>query len=119
VIAPIRFGAGVKIKTVEALEFGLPTVATVVGAEGIELGAHTDALSVSDDPAVQGERLIALLSDADEWRRARAAVDRLLASWSARGSIPWGEIVDAAVAAKRRRGDRPISFADSQLLRVT
>ena len=35
-IAPLRMGAGIKIKVLEYLEAGLPVVATPVGAEGIE-----------------------------------------------------------------------------------
>ena len=47
-IVPLRYGAGVKIKTVEALQYGVPTVATNVGAEGIDLRG-TEALLVADD----------------------------------------------------------------------
>ena len=35
-VAPLRLGAGIKIKVLEYLEAGLPVVATPVGAEGIE-----------------------------------------------------------------------------------
>jgi len=35
-VAPLRMGAGIKIKVLEYLEAGLPVVATTVGAEGIE-----------------------------------------------------------------------------------
>ncbi len=35
-IAPLRMGAGIKIKVLEYLEAGLPVVATSIGAEGIE-----------------------------------------------------------------------------------
>jgi glycosyltransferase involved in cell wall biosynthesis len=35
VLAPIRFGSGVKIKLVEGLAHGLPGIATPVGAEGL------------------------------------------------------------------------------------
>ena len=35
-INPARFGSGLKIKTVEALAFGVPLVTTAVGAEGVE-----------------------------------------------------------------------------------
>ena len=35
---PLRLGAGIKVKTLEALYMGLPTVTTNVGAEGIDIG---------------------------------------------------------------------------------
>ena len=72
VVAPIRFGAGVKLKTVEALEYGLPTVATVIGAEGIDVGAGNAGLVVADDPAAYAAACVTLLTDDAAWMRARA-----------------------------------------------
>ena len=61
-IVPLRFGAGVKIKTVEALQYGVPTVATSVGAEGIDLRG-TAALLVADDARDFAHGLVSLLTD--------------------------------------------------------
>ena len=49
VVVPIRYGSGVKLKTVEAVQYGVPTVSTVVGAEGISLDDR-GAIVVADDP---------------------------------------------------------------------
>ena len=46
-ITPLRFGSGVKIKLIEGLSFGLPSVATSVGAEGIA-AAPSEVLRVED-----------------------------------------------------------------------
>lgn len=46
-VVPLRYGAGVKGKVVEALYYGIPIVTTSVGAEGIE--------GVDDIVAVQDE----------------------------------------------------------------
>ena len=35
VVVPLLSGAGVKIKTIEALSFGIPTISTPIGAEGV------------------------------------------------------------------------------------
>ncbi len=35
-VAPLRFGGGVKIKTLEAMAHGIPVVTTKIGAEGID-----------------------------------------------------------------------------------
>ena len=51
-----------KIKTVEALQYGVPTVATSVGAEGIDLRG-TAALLVADDARDFARGLISLLTD--------------------------------------------------------
>ena len=45
-VAPLRFGAGVKIKVLQMLDAGATVVATTVGAEGI---AAKDSLVVADD----------------------------------------------------------------------
>ncbi|MGH8020351.1 MAG: glycosyltransferase [Opitutaceae bacterium] len=34
-IAPLRMGSGIKIKVVQSIEAGIPTVATPIGAEGV------------------------------------------------------------------------------------
>jgi glycosyltransferase involved in cell wall biosynthesis len=50
VLAPLRFGSGVKIKVLEALARGVPTVATAVAAEGIPLAVDgSDGCIVEDD----------------------------------------------------------------------
>lgn len=47
-VIPLRLGAGIKVKTLESLFMGLPTVSTSVGAEGIYLN-QKDGLYVSDN----------------------------------------------------------------------
>ena len=49
VINPVRCGAGLKIKNVEALGFGIPLITTFHGASGMEDGAST-AFLVADTP---------------------------------------------------------------------
>lgn len=36
-LAPLRFGAGTRVKIIEAAGYGLPTISTRIGAEGLEL----------------------------------------------------------------------------------
>jgi glycosyltransferase involved in cell wall biosynthesis len=49
VIAPLRFGSGVKVKLLEAMAFGKAVVTTSMGAEGIEAEPGVDWI-VADDP---------------------------------------------------------------------
>jgi glycosyltransferase involved in cell wall biosynthesis len=49
VVAPLRYGAGIKGKIVEAMYHGLPVITTTIGAEGL-IGSQ-EILQVSDDPA--------------------------------------------------------------------
>ena len=48
-MVPIRYGSGVKLKAVEALQFGVPTVSTTIGAESIPSDVD-GLLPVADDP---------------------------------------------------------------------
>lgn len=49
-IAPLRFGSGIKIKLLDALARGVPTLATGVAVEGIPVGPDgADGVLVSDD----------------------------------------------------------------------
>ena len=62
-INPVRFGAGLKIKTVEALASGLPLVTTPEGARGLEEHAGR-AFALAADAAGFAERLAAVAGDA-------------------------------------------------------
>ena len=56
-VVPLRYGAGVKGKVVEALYYGIPVVTTSVGAEGI---AGIEAMAAVKD---QEEELIQIISE--------------------------------------------------------
>ncbi len=71
-IVPVRFGTGLKIKTIEALGRGKPTVSTFVGAEGLE-SAHGTALLVADSPEDFANAVRSLLEDAAERQRLSSA----------------------------------------------
>jgi len=67
-VAPLLFGSGMKVKVLDAMARGMPTVTTSVGAEGIELERGTHVL-VADDPADMAAEVERLLTDADLWLR--------------------------------------------------
>lgn len=69
VVAPLRFGAGVKGKVLEAMRQGLPLVLTSVAAEGIP--EMTEAGIVADAPEAFARAVLDLLQ-AGERRTARA-----------------------------------------------
>ena len=70
-IAPLRTGAGVKFKTLDAMLRGVPVVATEVGAEGID--ARELFAAVTDDEAAFADAVIAELRTPDGDRAARAS----------------------------------------------
>ena len=65
-VVPLRYGAGVKSKVVEALQQGLPLVTTSVGAQGLP-GVEATC-TVADDEAVLADHLLELLADDAAWR---------------------------------------------------
>lgn len=64
-VAPLRFGAGVKGKVIEALSSGLPIVTTTIGAQGIS--GLADIVPVHDDVAGFADALERLLTDDAGW----------------------------------------------------
>jgi GT2 family glycosyltransferase/glycosyltransferase involved in cell wall biosynthesis len=68
---PLLSGAGVKLKTVEALWHGVPAVVTPVGAQG--LPGVEDVVSIETEPAAFAAAVSALLTDDALWRRRGAA----------------------------------------------
>ncbi|MDR3529664.1 MAG: glycosyltransferase [Rhodopila sp.] len=69
-VVPLRCGAGVKLKVVEALRAGVPLVTTPVGAQG--LPGLSRIVPVEDDAAVFAGAVISLLRDDVEWERRSA-----------------------------------------------
>lgn len=64
VVVPLRYGAGVKGKVVEALYNGTPMISTTVGIEGIQ-GAE-EFMEVSDDANEFAEKVLALYNNVDK-----------------------------------------------------
>ena len=60
-IVPLRYGAGIKGKVVEAMRYGMPVLTTSVGAEGI-IGAEK-ILAVEDTPEDFAARFVSLYED--------------------------------------------------------
>jgi O-antigen biosynthesis protein len=71
VVAPLRFGAGVKGKIVEAMYHHVPTVMTSVGAEGI--GSNNRLPLVADGATSFAQAVIQAYTNAQSWHEAQAA----------------------------------------------
>lgn len=71
-ISPTRFGAGVKLKTIEAIQYGVPVVCTSEAASGLPLEARS-SVWVTDDPDLFASAVVELLSDSQMWARLRAS----------------------------------------------
>lgn len=76
VVAPLRFGGGVKGKVLEAIGHGVPCVMTTPAAQG--LAGIESLLPVVDDPAAYAKALARLLSDDEAWITAAKAAYQFL-----------------------------------------
>ena len=91
VVVPLRFGAGVKGKVVEALHAGTAVVTTSCGAEGIT--ASRNVLHVEDDPTAFAEDVIHLYQHPEEIEQmAHQAVNFIRTFYSPDGA--WAKIKD-------------------------
>lgn len=80
-VVPIRFGAGVRVKLLNAMSMGCAIVATPAACEGIDIADGADILVVPPEPTTFAASVLALLDDparrAALGRAARArAVER-------------------------------------------
>lgn len=70
-ICPMRIGAGVKLKVVEAMSRGLPIVTTPVGAQGLE--GLEEICDIAQTPAELATHVCRLLDSDALWRERSAA----------------------------------------------
>lgn len=76
-INPMRFGAGIKLKTVHAIAAGIPVVSTAVGAEGTQM-FHEEHLMITDDPVDFCDHVSEiLLHPSASIERSRRAISQL------------------------------------------
>jgi glycosyltransferase involved in cell wall biosynthesis len=67
-VCPLRYGAGVKKKILDAAISKTPIVTTSVGIEGIDL-IDGDDVFIADDPAIFAQKVLLLYHDEALWRR--------------------------------------------------
>ena len=70
VLAPLRFGAGIKGKLLEAMQCGTPSVTTTIGGESMHGDLPWNGFIV-DEPAVFADRAVQLYQDKNIWLKAQ------------------------------------------------
>ncbi|CAM3633307.1 glycosyltransferase family 4 protein [Flavobacterium chungbukense] len=70
VLAPIRFGAGLKGKLLEAMQCGTPSVTTSVGSEAMHLDLPWNGF-IEDNPEAFAKKAIALYQDENLWKESQ------------------------------------------------
>lgn len=79
-VAPLRCGAGVKGKVIEAMARGLPVVTTHIGAQGIENAA--DVLFLGDTAEELAEQVLRAADPATARQQALSALDYVKRNYS-------------------------------------
>lgn len=64
-VVPLRIGAGIKLKVVEAMQEGLPLVTTPIGAQGLK--GFDRIVPVTDTPQAFADAVLRLLEDDAAW----------------------------------------------------
>jgi glycosyltransferase involved in cell wall biosynthesis len=67
-IAPLQFGSGMKVKVLSAMDRGIPTVTTSVGAEGID-AVDMLHLAISDNIDEMIDKILILINDENIWQK--------------------------------------------------
>lgn len=80
-VAPLRYGAGVKGKIGQAFEYFLPVVTSSVGAEGMKLKNNENAI-IDDTAEGFANAVIAVYTDETLWRKLQANSEKSLEPFS-------------------------------------
>jgi len=70
-LAPIRFGAGLKGKLVDAMQNGTPCVMTSMASEGMFGDLQPDGF-IEDDPELFAEKAIELYTNENLWKQKQS-----------------------------------------------
>jgi glycosyltransferase involved in cell wall biosynthesis len=97
IVVPIRTGAGMRMKIVEAMSAGRPIVSTSLGCEGLPAIAAGEHLLVADDPAGFARETLRLLSDRELRARLGSAGRR-----TAVEAFDWRALADRYAAVLER-----------------
>ncbi|WP_163398332.1 glycosyltransferase family 4 protein [Flavobacterium fluviatile] len=70
VLAPIRFGAGLKGKLLEAMQCGTPSVTSTIGSEGMHANLPWNGF-IEDNPQEFAKKAISLYQDENLWMQSQ------------------------------------------------
>ncbi|MBC3767044.1 glycosyltransferase family 4 protein [Neptunicella marina] len=76
-LAPLRFGAGLKGKLLDAMTFGTPSVTTRIGAEGMSSPGNWAGI-IAESPETIASAAVALYQDQQQWLAAQQTGFELL-----------------------------------------
>ena len=69
-LAPLQFGAGLKGKLIDAMQFGTPSITTTIGAEAMHDNLPWNGF-INDDPKDFAKKAVELYSNENKWQIAQ------------------------------------------------
>jgi glycosyltransferase involved in cell wall biosynthesis len=117
-LAPLRFGAGLKGKIVDAWKYGVPVITTTIGSEGMHVHKHGEGdapsdewggkVALSDDDFVKSA--VDLYRNPDSWSTAQQHASSLLSKLYGDGQ--WEELASRLCQAlEQREENRSTDFS--------
>jgi GT2 family glycosyltransferase/SAM-dependent methyltransferase len=100
-VAPVRFGAGMKGKVTQAMAAGLPIVTTPVGAEGLD-ASDGEQILIGDSAEALAERIVRVIEDDGLWRSLSRNGQELVAAICSR------EVLDERLRETLASGHLPL-----------
>lgn len=70
-LAPIRFGAGIKGKLLEAMQYGTPSITTSIGAESMRDELPWNGFIEEDNPQEFANKAVHLYTDKNLWNKSQ------------------------------------------------
>lgn len=114
-LAPLRFGAGLKGKLVEAMQCGTPSVTTPIGAEGIE-GEQEWPGAVADDANTLAAAAVEFYSNQSAWEKAQENGVELVNTRFDKSAFE-SEFIDNIINIKKNLDEhRKLNFTGSMLM---
>lgn len=114
-VVPLRSGGGTRLKILEGLSYGVPTVSTSIGAEGLGLvdGQH---ILLGDQPQVFADQVVRVLTDRELQQRLHANGRQIAEegySWRAVGRDLQAYIHTALAGRSSAGSQKPIAHPHS------
>jgi O-antigen biosynthesis protein len=85
-IAPLRYGAGVKGKIGQAIEYGIPVVSTTIGAEGMYM-TDGDSAAVADTAEAFAKKTVELYTDSKLWQRLQKNAKNIISEHFSKDAV--------------------------------
>lgn len=118
-LAPLRFGAGLKGKLIEAMLCGTPSVTTPIGAEGISPDGFIWNGHIANNPKIFAEKAVELYSNKSAWEKSQHSGVKIINQRFQKGDFKQAFLSYIAFLIKDLEKHRNRNFIGSMLTHHT